>query len=137
MSQTFEGTITGLSEWQFSDDADLNKYVENCMVDALNDMLPDAACLWLTDKPLGFHFYLNLSDATAEVSWKRPLAEIVLEQIEDWLPGGNAGLHPIDEETKARAAQVAQGLREIADSVDAFMASQERTRAKEAQEGEE
>ena len=129
MSEQFEGEITGLPDWHFSDDEHLQKYIEKVVVEALSNSLEDAGCLWLDMEPLGVHFYLNLNDGTAEASWKRSLADIVLEEVKNSLPGGPDGHYPIDEDNKAYVAEIVRDLRDIADKVDAFMAAQERSRS--------
>ena len=126
MSETFDGKITGLPDWYFSEDEGLQKYIEKIVVEALNNSLPDAGCIWLTTEPLGIRFYLNLNDTTAEVEWRRSLADVVLEEIENWVPGGG---FPVSEETKETVAKITRDLRGLADKVDAFMAKQEQSRS--------
>lgn len=125
----FDGIITALPNWEFSDDADLEIIIHQRVIEALNNSLSDGGALWLTDDPLGVHFYLNLDDGTAEVSWKRPLADIVLEEVENaCLPGGKGAEFPLADDDKAYAARIVRALRAIADQVEALMSAEEQNR---------
>ena len=125
MAETYEGKITGLDEWSFSGDPQMNSLISGMVAEAFNNSLQDCGSLWLTDNDeIGVHFYLNLNDVTAEVSWKRPLSEMILEDVESNLPGGPNATYPLKAEHIEPAKRMAQRLRDIADQVDAFMADQ-------------